>query len=574
MDPTPTNISTFMYPTAVFTRNPPMEPEVVSVDWSKSTLNPKNRINSLEPLPQCDWIIQGADLAGTRWFAVPNFAIGKPPLRIDVHVPELFNTPGYLRDVLEPNSPMFGELETAGNSHIAVHISRALHWWSSRRKDFSKEYLELPFGSRIVFGTMTHDIRQLNIQLAPVYDIERQWLSIKALRDMWELPESRWPSVVDFDSLQFRRRLHDTIDVVSIEGHGQRQFIFKSLMNDVKYLYHEIKTLIAMKPHVNVIQGPVHLVKKRCGFGGRRGICGMILPFHPSGTLRRWLKERPHVTAENYLPTQIAWAKQIISALMHIQSSGPGYYTNLKLDNIVVDDSDRSDIPKLVIIDFEQRLGSPVWTPPEVHSVTFLADLVHHDPHSSTSRKYRDILHQCGIAIPESERAVKYVNPEAGYSHPWSILNPQQREAAQVFMLGKLLWCLFENSSLLNSYIGINSFRDNYSEKVFPEFVSTPEPLRKCILRCTAGSWESRGRAPPLLARGRKIILRDDQNRVNHDNLENIQATIRKWWRQQIVDAESFLQRRFTGVEEDCCATRPRLHEVLEVLEGIQRSLV
>ncbi|KAJ4313577.1 hypothetical protein N0V84_009334 [Fusarium piperis] len=189
MDPTPTNISTFMFPTAVCTRNPPPEPEIPPPDWSKSALNPKNRIDSLDPLPKCDWIIQGADLAGTRWFAVPDFAIGKPPLRIDINVPEFFNTPGYLRDTLLPNSPMFGELETAGKSNIAVHISRALHWWSCQKKGFAKDYFELPFGSRIVFENMSHDVRQINIQFVPVYDIERQWLSTKTLHDMWKLPD-------------------------------------------------------------------------------------------------------------------------------------------------------------------------------------------------------------------------------------------------------------------------------------------------------------------------------------------------------------------------------------------------
>ncbi|KAF5977334.1 kinase-like domain-containing protein [Fusarium coicis] len=201
------------------------------------------------------------------------------------------------------------------------------------------------------------------------------------LRGMWDVPDAAWPSTVDFGSLQFQRRLHDTIDVVSIDGHGNQEFVFKSLMNDIKYLYHELKTLMAMKPHPNVIPSPIYLVTKSCGFGGRRG-----------------------------------------------------------LDNIVMADSHDSDVLKVVIIDFEQRLGSPAWTPPEIHSVTLLADLIHLDPHSSISRSYQDLFCRHGAIIPESEKAAS--------------LNPEECEDAQVFMLGKLLWCLFENASLLNSYIG------------------------------------------------------------------------------------------------------------------------
>lgn len=465
---------------------------------------------------------------------------------------------------------MFGELEDAGNSNIAFHISRALHYWSHHNKDIEREYFELPFGSRIVFETMSHDVRRIKIQFAPIYDIERQWLSIKALQDMWKLPDDAWPRVVDFDSLQFRRQLHDTITVVSICGHGNKQFVFKSLMNDLKYFYHELKVFMAMKPHPNIISRPIYLVTKRCSFGGRRGVCGMILEYHPKGTLRRWLKERRQTLCPDSHAAEISWAKQIISALVHIQEHGPGFYTNLKPDNIVMAESASSPIPKAVIIDFEQRLGSPAWTPPEIHSMTFLTDLIHHDSRSSISQTSRDLFKRYGVAVPDTEKATRYTNPDIGYCYPWSSLLPREREAAQIFMVGKLLWCIFENASMLNSYMGINSFRDNYSEKLFPDFTRTPESLRECILRCTAGSWESRGRTPPLVARGRTIVLRASQNQTGGDSLEEVQMAIRKWWRQQIADAETFFERRFAGKGDDYWVVRPSLRDVLEVLESME----
>lgn len=67
---------------------------------------------------------------------------------------------------------MFCELEAAGDSKLAIHISRALHHWSQNSRHIEREYFELPFGSRIVFENISHDVRQINIQFAPVYDIE------------------------------------------------------------------------------------------------------------------------------------------------------------------------------------------------------------------------------------------------------------------------------------------------------------------------------------------------------------------------------------------------------------------
>ncbi|KAH9896317.1 hypothetical protein F4778DRAFT_262868 [Xylariomycetidae sp. FL2044] len=566
MEPTPRNITTFMFPTAIHTRNPQPETHIPQLNWYQSALNPKNRIDSLQPLSKSTWAIHGADLAGTRWFAVPNFAMGKAPLRIDVHIPEIFDEPGYLRDALSPNSSMFGELEDASRSSMAVHIVRALEFWSNRRKGMENEYLAMPFGSRIVFETLTADVRHMKIHLVPNYAIERQWLSLGTLKDTWKLSEDQWPSVVEFDKLRFRRQLHDTITVVSISGHDDRHFVFKSLMNDLKYFYHELKVLMTMPPHPNIIPRPIYLVTKNCGFGGRRGICGMILEYYPRGTLRRWLKDHRTTPCAEGSGTEISWAKQITSALMHIQEHGPGFYTNLKLDNIVLADTQDPLTPKVVMIDFEQRLGCPAWTPPEINSITFMYDLIQADPMSSFSVEYLDLFERCEITVPETERVIRYTNPPHGYCYPWLNLLPRERESAQVFMLGKLLWCILENSSLLNSYISINSFRDNYSDTIFPEFVRTSWHLRECILQCTAGSWELCERAPPLVAKGRKIGLRANRNDMGQDTLEDVQMAIRKWWHQQIIDSKLLLERHFNKTHTNWLQ-RPTLRDVLKTLE-------
>lgn len=51
------------------------------------------------------------------------------------------------------------------------------------------------------------------------------------------------------------------------------------------------------------------------------------------------------------------------------------------------------------------------------------------------------------LLIPEANHgkaARVYDNPDHGYYNTWASLSSPEQEAAEVFMLGKVLWCIFE----------------------------------------------------------------------------------------------------------------------------------
>jgi hypothetical protein len=463
---------------------------------------------------------------------------------------------------------MFQESQDIGSSKISLHVLRALEHWSSGFLDFEREYSRMPYGSRIIFENLAANVRDIKIHFVPVYDVERQYLSMKALQNMWNLPPNSWPETLDINRLQFRQQIDDTISLVSLPEINNKEYIFKSLTDDLKHFYHELKLLLTIEPHPNVISRPLYVVTKKCQFGGRLGVCGMVIEYHRSGSLRNVLRQRGS-TSERNLHAKILWAQQITEALIHIKEKGPGFFTNLKLDNIVMASSHETTSLNPVLIDFEQRLGSPVWTPPEVHYIFYLTQLATKSPDPSFRKKYSDLLRKHNIPISSPIKSARYSNPLNGYCEPWSIFSPAQQEAAQVYMLGKLLWCLFENGTVLNTHIWINSFRDHtqVEDVIFPEFKRTPIGLRKCILRCTAGAGEMRGRLPPLVVRERKIFARGWKGESGKKAIEEAQVMARRWWKMEVIDAEMFLENRDSLMRY--AEIRPKLGEVLSVLQGL-----
>ncbi len=177
------------------------------------------------------------------------------------------------------------------------------------------------------------------------------------LYDAWRFPPESWPEVVELEELQLQRHLHDSVSVVRIRGNETDELIFKAVTEDLRYFYHELRTLLSMPSHPNIISRPCYIITKKCHFGGKIGVCGMILKYHPLGSLSQMSKKRFHLAAD--YQSEISWAKQIVSALLHIQENGLGFYTGLKLTNIVLGQSEEPKIPHIILIDFEQRLRKP-----------------------------------------------------------------------------------------------------------------------------------------------------------------------------------------------------------------------
>ena len=535
---------------------------------SRAAFNSHDSTYLIDRPSQCLWEIDGANEAGTRYYAVPTFARGKPPLRIDVYIPNLKEQPEALRDVFGPVANLFTGTPKVDTLEISQSLVPALQSWSVKIPDFKALYEGMPFGSQIVFETFSHQIRDEQIHILPIYNVEKQWMSVKQLHDAWRLPPESWPEVVELEELQLQRHLHDSISVVRIRGKETDEFIFKAVTGDLKYFYHELRTLLSMPLHPNIISRPLYMITKRCHFGGKIGVCGMILKYHPLGSLSQMLKNRFHSAAD--YQSEISWAKQIVTALLHIQENGPGFYTGLKLTNIVLGQSEESKIPHIILIDFEQRLGKPSWTPPELHFPTYLSDLALKSSQKPVRERYSELLLKFNVDFTTRDGSTKYTNTKHGFCDPWPSLSRLDQEAAQVYMFGKLLWCLFERATDIDNYCGINLFRQHSQNLNFPCFEQTPQAIRGLILRCTAGSAESREAALPVVVRQNRIWPRVYDGPLDEISvMEDVQVIAAHWWKCQIAEAEEYLVYGKHSDLGKLIETRPTLREVLRALEEL-----
>ncbi|KAK0647045.1 hypothetical protein B0T16DRAFT_458909 [Cercophora newfieldiana] len=628
MEPCTSSLHFMTHPLTAF-----REIDVVSskaISWELSSLNPKNRVDKIRP--ESSWRIDGVDVDGTRFHVVPSFAVSRPPMRIDLLIPDHENHPGALRTTLQTASPMtFRGKRRLEALDFCRYLASSLQSWSESIRDFETVYWDLPFGSSIVLSQLgtTQEAQNLCIDFSLNYKVEQQLLSVAALQDLWGFDRSSWPMVLDISQLHLVRQPHDAISLVTIDGCGEGELmVFKSLTQDIRFLYHELRILLSMPPHPNIIGRPKYIVTKLCRFGAKRGVCGFILDYYPDGTLRdalwdeaRAMRLPPHVQSAKTstmmgLSTRSRLAREFASALVHIAenpSTTGGFFTGTKTANVVLDcggGRSRRE-PRVVVIDFEQRTGQPTWNPPEIMHVQILELLASSSsspsitPTSSTestgvAAKYASLLQSYipgwkSLYATEPVRRTTGNVSSVGYSRPWIALSPEQREAAQVFMLGKLLWCLFESVGSIDSSRNLETFAEpSWCDQEFPEFRRTPIPLREWIRSCTAGAPEWGGRFPALQKReDGRLYARDSNSCLRGPRFvdgedqtprEEAEKTAVAWWKGQVEESTKFLEYRLRqargiddGVEApaqyEAWRTRPTLKTVLRVLEDFERSL-
>jgi hypothetical protein len=600
-----------LYPTAAFVNPPNFLPQAVQDLDDRASSSILEQLAPSDSVPSVKWRIDGTTNFGIRFFTSPDFAVGRPPLRIDTWIPDPSAYSPALRASLQSSYAVLIRDESISALGISQYILKALEVWSSSQHDFESKYSSMPFGSRIVFENISASISNVRIHLIPDYGIEHRWLSMEKLQLQWQLPETAWPEVVDWGDLQWEYQLHDSISLVRIKSskHGSGTFVFKALTTDSTVLYHELKLLLTTPPHPNIISKPLYIVTKKCRFGGKHGVCGFILEYHSSGTLSRALESRRESRLDRPpslgdFENEFRWAKQITSALIHIKESSPdGFYSDLRPNNTVMAQRqhDGRSLKDAVLVDFEQRGNWYSWSPPEINYLQYLewilsspTDLLDGDHHIRA--RCTKLLNEY-VAASLSDTEVLSLSPnasshEARYERdlrlPWLLLRaPHEREAAQVYMLGKMLWCLFEGFGFLNdNLLDLQYVKDEGEDDArlwFPAFKRTPEGggLRECIKRCTAGATEWMGREPSgIVRKGTKLYAR---GRAGEEGQEKEQArkaaqdAARQWWMDELVSMERFLKARISerkgdghshGRSEDITssAVRPRLSEIMEVL--------
>lgn len=245
------------------------------------------------------------------------------------------------------------------------------------------------------------------------------------------------------------------------------------------------------------------------------------------------------------------------------------FYPDLRMDNIVLSES--GDV---VMVDFEQRGVWCEFAAPEVNAIEYVRLLaVDEEIREEISSKYSRILSSLLPGWEDMTEGEGYRWPTDGYNIPWTCLTPTEQEACEVYMLGRVLWCIFEAKSAPQRAAAWLSYRWEPVVE-FPGYTRTPEPIRDLIDRCT------RGRQPGLS----KFIVREKNQLVLRtlegtglSTAEQVQETARQWWAKEIKASEEWLQQREEGMKagnwKENYYDRPTLREVhAELVEFSQSS--
>ncbi|KAK3680901.1 hypothetical protein B0T22DRAFT_474343 [Podospora appendiculata] len=548
------------------------------------------------------WHLDGADFDGRRFFAVPAFALDAPPLRIDVYVPPLDQYPPTLLASLRPQATFYTLPPCIPSLPIARHLLRALETWSASLGGprFERQYSSLPFGSQVLVTNVAPDPSDMRVVLSPNYDIEQAMPTLAALQGMWASRNLPWPPELDWAALRLVRQLHEAISLVHIDGTDGTLYVFKSLTRDQRYLYNELKMLLALPAHPNLVPRPLYVVTRRARFGGRRGVCGFVLPYYALGSLKhRLLRQSESCASERRITPseQFRWARQVADVFVHITTRAGAFYPDLKPDNIVLCAREDGKMDA-VLLDLEQRGGWFSWTPPEVAYVEYLEILAGELVAEGENEVVREeeVLRLLRAYFGDEEwtpgsQRDRYWNSEGGFSAPWLALRDStggRWDRAQVFMLGKLLWCLFERQGLVRCGIDHEMLQEDLgvggAEGVigFPEFRETPEGVRSLIRKCTAGApeWEGRGRGV-VLSGGKLVpVCAWLEGKAGDVTAEETRDEARRWWAKEVEKAMKFVGEVVEGRRQGPDGTevsevlrqaeaRPRLVDVLAEIERL-----
>lgn len=599
MDLSSATIRDVIHPTAIYSQASQPLPtsntcEPPESQWNDSQLNPKNRIDSLTPPKNSLWDIEGCAALGTQFYVVPLFLEHLPPMRCDVLISEDATDSPLVRRLLDLDTVFHSrDRRRLKRQGIYAYIIRALAVWTAEIgiDKVADLYFNQPFGTRIIFENLPLDVRTVKIRVAYTHFVESRQRSVQQLLALWASHDGviEVPQTVDIYSLDFVSQLHDSVCIVRYHqkhadcqetaDEGSRLWVLKALTSSVKFMYHELKMLLQMPPHPNVVARPVKLVVKKSKMNENRVIVvGFLTEYYAGGGLR---DELPMLrkTGRLKLKDQLIWAEGVCAGLMHITCKSHTYYPDLRLDQIVFPAGEKRPI----ILDMEQRGVWAEFGPPEINALEYIkmlalaqeADGEENDPSSADEEadprfpRYADYLDQL---LPEWRHLCRsdgsYNNPSEGYNVAWAALRREKREYAEVYMLGRLLWCIFEGMSAPQLGAIWQSYH-NEPEYEFPEYRLTPEPMRRLIDRCTRGRREPLSRI--VVRRGNKVVLR---NEPTGGSGEQVRIAARQFWKAEVKWARNFVVEMIQEDPREDANTfdRPKLSSVAATLQVFRTS--
>ncbi|KAK0941358.1 hypothetical protein LTR29_007045 [Friedmanniomyces endolithicus] len=471
-----------------------------------------------------------------------------------------------------PRIELVSSIERSRSNLQARHFEASL----PRHPNLLKQYSRLPFATRLVFEEIQVNVNLMNLTIIPWHEVEQQSKPVGYLQKLWEReiqPES-WPEVITLGSLRLVRQLHDSISVVSLASSPEYLYAFKSTVENLVYVYHELKFLLAAPPHPNVMPRPEYIVTQRCAFGGKQGVVGFLLPYYPMGAIRDILPAR--VRADALPVTQkIKWCIQVTKALIHVHEQGGAFYSDLRPDNVLLaafTNAEGQRMERIVLCDFEQRGNWHEWCPPEI-----------------LHRQHAENIRACETVLPARwQRLIDAYRPANPSPPPsfvesknlaWFSLSPTAQDKAMAFSLGLFIYCVFEGLS--NVRVNIANAYSHDPDIEFPNFRRTPAAVQTLIHQCTADApeWPENAHvlSPPRAAR--VIRIRDRLYGARYqasgctvDVVEDVLQTGLRWWATEMERAESFLDSEAWRSQDFGCE-RPSLRSVLSSLEEIEASL-
>ncbi|CZR53495.1 uncharacterized protein PAC_03374 [Phialocephala subalpina] len=504
-------------------------------------------------VPSPTWRIDGA-MFGTRYFAAPLFLLPDfPPLRIDVVIPDQLDWAPELWTVLGASDSVHMHDQRVADLGISRYLILLLDNWSRRHPDFERLYRGLPFGSSIVVGDIGLKLSESRIRIERNIELPTHLLSIDTLQEMWKLQHTSMPVAIDLHQLRFLKRLHSSICLIE---HNASPMIFKSDTSSPSSIYHEIKVLLSLPPHPNLVGPPKALVTiSGDSQKGKDLVCGFLLDYYELGSMETYLPQNrdSHSLSRQ---DQLRWSMELASALIHIHSQPGIFYSDLKMDNILL----RSINGKMsiVLVDFEQSRNLYTWAPPEVFYIEWIAELsfcelTRNDGLTGKMMSdFRELMERYfssqGVTLPVPVQPLDYDNPEHGWYYPWLTSTPEEQESAAVYCLGRALWCIFECVGNTSNVLGRSHPHDYESQYEFPRFTPrTPDLVQNFIKRCTSGAREWTDDGPlGLFRRGGKVYPRGQTGAMGQPiaTVEETKEAVKRVWELEIVKAQEFLLAR------------------------------
>lgn len=431
-----------------------------------------------------DDILRGAGSAQAQYWKLDGFATDLPP-RIYIF-PILPNTPYpppyHLSCLLSPNSKTTRTLIRAAdvkNSEVSNSeieqigksiVSRLDNW--AEETSLVPILTTLPMGSNFILDENPREIA--STWLSPNYELQRRYLGVSRLKQLWHPLDV--PPTIDLEDLQSLSRIHDSVSLVILPN--KETAIFKGAIKIVARMYHELRELLRIPDHPNVISSPKYIVTREVNGLLEPAVCGFILEYHSGGTMFQKLADSGQLP----LSVKVKWTRQLLSAMMHVTGPGGSFYSDLKLDNILL-----SKEGNLVLTDFEQFGAKDQWLHPMLWAST------ESKPRSHDGQWKNSPINP--LCMP---RSIYYSNPPMGYWKSFINATKREQEGFEAYSFAKVIWCIFEEATNEHTRATLSPEElraTNVSDSrllytVFPYFEKTPQALRYWIWLCTKQSPE------------------------------------------------------------------------------------